>query len=181
MDNEEQFEYSETEALSEEFDEKTLKKLRKAELKRLVMSDLRQNADGSLSSGRGLILTPYGFGDGAMNVMIFGIKDRKFRYRSTLKNQTQNYYQISKAMQKTGHIVSMDTAPDAAVCYVRHIVLRPVVLFYENDSETDINNVVIHAYCGRLPLAFLAVRQAVKRFEKELPKQIKRAASKEHS
>lgn len=61
MDNEEQFEYSEPEALSEEFDEKTLKKLRKAELKRLVMSDLRQNADGSLSSGRGLILTPYGF------------------------------------------------------------------------------------------------------------------------
>ncbi len=75
----------------------------------------------------------------------------------------------------------MDTAPDASVCYVRHIVLRPVVLFYENDSETDINNVVIHAYCGRSPLAFLAVRQAVKRFEKELPKQIKRAASNEHS
>ena len=48
MDNEEQFEYSETEALSEEFDEKTLKKLRKAELKRLVMSDLRQNADDNL-------------------------------------------------------------------------------------------------------------------------------------
>ena len=178
MDNEEQIWFDETEPDFDEYDEKTLQKLRKAEIKRLLMSDLRKNADGTLSSGKGFAITPYGFGDGAIDVMVFGAGERKVQYRSSLKNETQNYYQISKAMQRTGRIVSMETAPDALVCYVRSIVFRPVVLLYETDTESEDNIIVLHIYCGRSPLSFLAVRHAVKLFEKELPKQIKRAVSK---
>ena len=147
-------------------------KLRKKEIKRILLGSMTRTQEGHFLSGNGAMTMPYGFRDGSLSVLLFGIKDKSYRYETTFRNTTQALYQTKKAMQDIGHIIELEAAPDSAVCLVSSFVLRPVVLLFE---ECSVNKeLVLHVYCGRSMLSFIAVRRALSRFEKALPKQISR-------
>ena len=159
----------------EEIEEKTPKQIakeRRAEIKRLLLCNFAFDANDKLIAGSGGWITPFGIGDGAGQTIAFGIKEKRYSYTSSLKNAKQTIFKVSKAMENTGRSVVLQSAPDAAVCYVKSLIFRPVVLLFEQDPEGE--GFKLHTYCGRSPIAFVAVMRAVSRFEKQLPDDIKR-------
>ncbi len=117
---------------------------------------------------------PYGFREGALGVLLLGVRDKGIRFETTYRNNTQALYQTAKSMQNIGHIVELEAAPEAIACFVSSLVFRPVILLMEETGEGKEKKLALHAYCGRSLFSGFAIRRAVKRLEKELPKQIKR-------
>lgn len=146
-------------------------KQRKKELRSCLIGDLRLSDDGKLIPGGSRIFTPWGAGDGALSVSVFGIKRKTIRYSPSLKNNKQVMFQSAKAMKNIGRVIYMETAPDANVCYIRRPLIRATVLIFE---EADDGSFTLTAFCGRSPLAFLAVKRSVGFFEEEMKGKIKR-------
>ena len=140
---------------------------------------LPQNQDndskGKFSAGSARLVTPFGVGDGARETIMFGVKEKKYLYTTALKNNRQAIFQASKAMSDIGRALILETAPDAAVCYVKSYVFRPVVLIFEEreDDKGDLR-LVLSAYCGRSPIAIIPIARAVSRFNKQLTDDISR-------
>ena len=181
---EDESERAEDSGAEEEPDEETLaKKLqkeRRKEIKHILLGNFVVFEDGSYGAGNGAWVTPFGFGDGAQGTILLGVGEKQIRYGSSLRNSTKVMYQVLNHMKKIARRLILVTAPEAAACYVRSLIFRPVVLLFEeaNDGENQME-FVLHAYCSRSIFSFLAVRQAVKRFERGLPKQIFRIAKQE--
>ncbi|MBR6337399.1 MAG: hypothetical protein IKR76_06665 [Ruminococcus sp.] len=147
-------------------------KERRAEVRHILLGNFAFDDKGRLGAGTGSWVTPYGLGDGAGQTIAFGVKEKRFSYSSALKNAKQTVFKVGKAMEKTGRAIVLESAPDAAVCYVKSYVFRPVVLLFEKSPEGE--DYKLHAYCGRSPIAFVAVLRAVARLAKNLPDDIKR-------
>ena len=167
---------NENEELDEAVDSGASRRAKLKEIKKLLIGNMIRQSDGSMTVGNGAFSMPYGFRDGAMRVIFFGVSRRKYRFETTFRNNTQALYQTAKAMQHIGRLVDMETAPDAAVCYITSPVFRPVVLMLEKTGEEK--QLVLRSFCGRSPLAFIAAKRAVSRLEKVLPKQVKRKRRK---
>ena len=153
--------------------EKRERKERLREIKKILLGKYAQLDDGRLcASGSGWV-TSQGLNDGASTTIIFGVKEKRFLYRSKLKNSTQAVFKATAAMRDIGRALYLETAPEGCACYVRSILFRPVVLRFcpRGDSGQEL---ALYAYCGRSPLAFLSVRRVVSRFDKALPDEIKR-------
>lgn len=150
----------------------SLTKERKSELRSLLIGDIRLNDEGKLVSGGRKLITPWGAGDGALSVTFLGIRRKTFHYTSLLKNNKQASFRSVKAMQNIGRVIYMQTAPDAACCFIRRPFVRATVLIFEED--TDKKGLTLEAYCGRSPFAFWAMKKAVGYFEKEMKGKIKR-------
>ena len=160
--------------------EKELKKLRKKEIRSVLLGNFAVSEDGRTIAGKNRLITPYGTADGAQAVALFGIKQKRYVYRTTLKNYTQVAYRIYKVMEDIGRVFEMESSPDAVACRVKSYVFRPVVLFFEEVGGSDKKDSCLQltACCGRSPLAIIPVLRAVSRFEKLLPKEIFRSGKK---
>lgn len=154
---------------------------RKKEIRNILLGNFVIYADGSYGAGNSAWVTPFGFGDGAQEAIFFGISHRKYHYTSTFRNEIKTLYQVEKSMQDVGRRLNLLTAPEADTCYVKSVFFRPVVLSFEKDKDEkdkDENGkpqFILHAYTSRSLTSFLAVKRAVSRFEKALPKQVRRA------
>ena len=164
-------EAKEKEQAQEEHSSPKLTKGRKKELRSLLIGDLRLGDDGKLVSGGNRLFTPWGAGEGALSVAVFGIKRKNFYYSSALKNNKQVMFQTVKAMQNIGRAIYMQSAPEGKAVYIRRFMVRPTVLLLE---ENDDSGFTLNAYCGRSPLAFVAIKKSVKLFENEMKGKIKR-------
>lgn len=164
--------------LSEREKKKIIKKKLKArrdEVKRILLGNLVPNDDGVFTAGSGFWVTPFGVGDGAHETIAYGVKETCVLYRTTLKNNKQAIYKASNAMADIGRRVRLDTAPNAAVCYIKSYIFRPVVLVFEEGENLEgETRLVLHAYTGRSLFAFVSVSRAVKLFDAALPDEIKR-------
>lgn len=154
---------------------KTQSRDRIREIRHILMGSYFTQEDGRLASGGGRWMSPLGMGDGAGTTMIFGVKNKRYRYNSGKKNNRQAVYAARQAMMDIGRQVALDTAEDAACCYIKGRVFRPVVLVFEEISLAGgTAHLELRAYCGRSPLAFLALRSAVSKFDKVMPDNIRR-------
>ena len=78
-------------------------------------------------------------------------------------------------MGDIGRGLVLETIPDSAVCYVKSVVFRPVVLvFEEKDDLGDSGRFTLSAYSSRSPIAFVALFRAVSKLDKALPEEIER-------
>lgn len=161
------------EELSEEEQEALLQKERKKEIRHILLGNFVVFEDGSYGAGSGAWVSPFGFSDGALRTLNFGISRKRFLYTSSVKNNTKILYDVLKAMKQTGRRLILATAPEYPVCYVKSYIFRPVVLMLEPVSS-DKNNTefVLHAYCSRSLLSILSILRAVSRLNKNLPSQI---------
>ena len=163
------------EELSEEELTALLRKARKKEIRNILLGNFMIYQDGSYGASTGTWVTQFGFNDGALGTINFGITRMQFRYTSTVKNNTRILYEVLKHMKTIGRRLILVTAQEYPACYVKSIVFRPVVLLFESVTYDQHNtNFILHAYCSRGLLSFLTILRAVKRFEKELPPQLKR-------
>ena len=162
--------------------ERQLKKLakkknkdKKKEIRHILMGSYFTLQDGRLASGGGKWISPLGVGDVAGSALLLGIKDKRYRYNSRLKASKQTFFAVTKAMSNIGRALSLDCAPDAAACYIKGGVFRPAVLVFEEVALEDNSKYLeLNAYCGRSVFAFLSLRRAVSKFDKELPDTISR-------
>lgn len=176
------------EELTEEQLEELLQKERKKEIRHILLGNFVVFEDGSYGAGGGSWVTPFGFSDGALRMLNFGISVRKILYTSTVKNNTKILYEVLKSMKSIGRRLILATAPEYPSCLIKSLIFRPVVLLFETVSD-DKNNTefVLRAYCSRGIFSFLSIMRAVSRFNKALPREVyntkqgQRAAEKESS
>ena len=154
--------------------EQELKKFHRHEIKKLLMGNLMRREDGKSELRNELWVTPWGVGDGAVETLLFGVSQRRYRFETTLRNNTQAVYQSEKAMRDIGNVLYMHSAPELKACYVRSLGFRPVILSFEEEE----GELILRAYSGRAPLTFLSIMHAVSKFEKALPQQIYRKGKK---
>lgn len=153
--------------------EKSAAKDRRSEIRNVLLGNFSIDEQGRLCSGSGGWVTPFGFGDGAQQTIAFGVKHKTFLYRTKYKNNQQAVFNASKAMADIGRQLYLETAPDAAVCYVKSMFFRPVVLIFEERKLDDgSTRLELSAHCGRSPIAIIPVLRAVARFNKALPEEI---------
>ena len=160
--------------------EKERKKLRKKEIRSVLLGNFSVSDDGITIAGKNRVITPYGIADGAQNVVFLGIKQKKFVYRTTLKNYNQVTYRVYKTMADIGRVFEMESTPEAVACLIKSYVFRPVVLIFEEvrSSENKDSYLQLTACGGRSPLAIIPVLRAVSRFDSLLPKEIFRSGKK---
>lgn len=158
--------------------EKLTRKLRKKEIRSVLLGNLSINEDGITVAGKNHIITPYGLEDGAQAVAFLGIKKKRYIYCTTLKSFTQVKYRVLKVMSDIGRVFVMESAPEALACRVKGYVFRPVVLVFEEVAVGDESVLQLTAYCGRSPLVIIPILHAVSRFNKLLPKEITRFKKK---
>lgn len=160
--------------------EKERKKLRKKEIRSVLLGNFAVSDDGRTIAGKNRLITPYGMADGAQAVAFLGIKQKRYVYRTTLKNYTQVAYRVYKVMSDIGRVFEMESSPDAIACRIKSYVFRPVVLIFEEVKTPDNKDsyLLLTACCGRSPLAIIPVLRAVSRFDKLLPKEIFRSDKK---
>ena len=171
-------EYSEEE--EKENLEKERRKLRKKEIRSVLLGNFAVSDDGRTIAGKNRVITPYGIADGAQTVALFGIKQKRYVYRTTLKNYNQVAYRVYKTMADIGRVFEMESSPEAVACRIKSYVFRPVVLIFEEIKKQDDKDsyLLLTACCGRSPLAIIPVLRAVSRFDKLLPKEIFRSDKK---
>ena len=174
-----------SEGRGEQLSEKELKKLekeafkaRRNEIKHILLGNFKLSDKGRLAAGSGRWVTPFGIGDGAGNAIVYGISEMSLYYKTKLKNNRQAVFQAQKAMADIGRGLILDTAPDSAVCYVKSVVFRPVVLVFEEKEGADGSSLLLTAYSSRSPIAFVALLRAVTRFDKALPEDIERDSTR---
>ncbi len=173
-----EIEYSEEE--EKERLEKERRKLRKKEIRSVLLGNFAVSDDGRTIAGKNRVITPYGIADGAQTVALFGIKQKRYVYRTTLKNYNQVAYRVYKTMADIGRVFEMESSPEAVACRIKSYVFRPVVLIFEEIKKQDDKDsyLLLTACCGRSPLAIIPVLRAVSRFDKLLPKEIFRSDKK---
>ena len=154
--------------------EKLARKAHLREVKKILLGKYAPMEDGRIcASGNGWI-TPQGINDGARATIFFGVKQKRFVYKTKLKTSKQALFKAAAAMREIGRAWYRETAPEACASYVRSVLFRPVVLRF-NPCEGKENVLELYAYCGRSPLAFLSIRRVVSRFDKALPDEIVRS------
>ena len=160
--------------------EKERRKLRKKEIRSVLLGNFAVSDDGRTIAGKNRVITPYGIADGAQTVALFGIKQKRYVYRTTLKNYNQVAYRVYKTMADIGRVFEMESSPEAVACRIQSYVFRPVVLIFEEIKKQDDKDsyLLLTACCGRSPLAIIPVLRAVSRFDKLLPKEIFRSDKK---
>lgn len=160
--------------------EKERRKLRKKEIRSVLLRNFAVSDDGRTIAGKNRVITPYGIADGAQTVALFGIKQKRYVYRTTLKNYNQVAYRVYKTMADIGRVFEMESSPEAVACRIQSYVFRPVVLIFEEIKKQDDKDsyLLLTACCGRSPLAIIPVLRAVSRFDKLLPKEIFRSDKK---
>ena len=160
--------------------EKERRKLRKKEIRSVLLGNFAVSDDGRTIAGKNRVITPYGIADGAQTVALFGIKQKRYVYRTTLKNYNQVAYRVYKTMADIGRVFEMESSPEAVACRIKSYVFRPVVLIFEEIKKQDDKDsyLLLTACCGRSPLAIIPVLRAVSRFDKLLPKEIFRSDKK---
>ncbi len=150
-------------------------KERKREIKHILVGSYFTLDDGRMASGGGKWISPLGVGDGAGPAILRGVKDKRYRYSTRLKNNKQALYNVSKAMKNIGRELALECAPDAKACYIKSVMFRPVVLLFEEIKEEDGSaHLELHAYCARSLFSFFSVSRAVSRLDKQLPDTISR-------
>ena len=160
--------------------EKERRKLSKKEIRSVLLGNFAVSDDGRTIAGKNRVITPYGIADGAQTVALFGIKQKRYVYRTTLKNYNQVAYRVYKTMADIGRVFEMESSPEAVACRIKSYVFRPVVLIFEEIKKQDDKDsyLLLTACCGRSPLAIIPVLRAVSRFDKLLPKEIFRSDKK---
>lgn len=155
--------------------EKAAEKDRKSEIKSILLGNMTLDTQGNFNAGGSSWVTPFGIADGASETIMFGVKHKRYLYKTDYKNNQQAIYKASKTMSDIGRTLSLATVPNAAACYIKHILFRPVVLVFEEAERSDgSKGLELHAYSGRALLTFISIRRAVSKFNKELPEEIKR-------
>ncbi len=154
--------------------EKQAHKARKSEIKHILLGNFTLNSNGLLGAGSGRLITPFGMGDGAGNAIVYGIAEKVFRYKTKLSAK-QAIYRASKAMADIGRGLVLENVPNAAVCYVKSYLFRPVVLVFEEDEKNkDTGSMLLTAYSARSFLTVIGIHRAVTRFENVIPEEIER-------
>ena len=152
---------------------KAWQKEHRTEIKYILLGNLTQLEDGKYAVSGKSWITRVGLADGAQEALIFGITERWVPYETKYRNHTQAVYQAGKVMSRIGKPLVIQTVPEGAAVYVKGLIFRPVVLLFEDRSiSEDERQLVLHAYCGRSLLAGWAIRRAINRFNRELPRQL---------
>ena len=164
----------------QEMSEKLNRKLRRNEIRSVLLGNFSINEDGKTVAGKNHIITPYGLEDGAQAIAFWGVKQKRYVYRTTLKNYTQVRYRVLKVMSDIGRVFELGSAPEALACRVKSYVFRPVVLVFEEAEGRDESILQLTAYSGRSPLVIFPILYAVSRFDKLLPEEISRSKRKKN-
>lgn len=143
------------------------------ELRSILLGDLVRFEDGTYGAGSAMWRTRFGFGDGALETLLFGITERWRLYDTSLRDHRKAVYHVGKLMEKVGKPLVLQTVPGTVAVYMKSVFFRPVILMFEDAPvEKGHRELVLHAYCGQSLFAALSIRRAIARFNAVLPKQI---------
>lgn len=142
-----------------------MKDPKKEEIRQVLLGRVEPTADGELTPlPKGQWMLPVGIVDGAASVRFLGVTRRVRRYE-TKRGKVWALSVAGKAMENLGRGLALREQPEAVACLIRYVLTRPVALTfaYEDGAPT------LTAWTGRGLGAWLAVRRAVKAFERGLP------------
>lgn len=143
-----------------------MKNPKKAEIRRVLMGRAIVGEDGMLYPiPAGTIMrTPVGVGDGALSARLLGVTRRIRRYE-TKDGAARVRETAKKSMQHIGRGLALSEQPEAFACLIRYVLTRPVVLTFAIEDGVP----VLTAWTGRGLMSRLALRRAIKAFERGLP------------
>ena len=168
--------------LTEEELEELEQKLFKKEIRQVLLGNFVVYEDGSYGAGNGSWVSAFGFNDGALRTIYYGISRKQYPYTSVVKNNTKILFDVLRAMKKIGRRLIFVTESEYPACYIKSYIFRPVVLLFVPVSNDKHNTrFMLRAYCSRGLLSFLSIRRAVSRFDKEIPSQLSRGGRNESS
>ncbi len=152
----------------------TWQKAHVKELRSILLGNIVQYKDDLYVAGSAMWRSRFGFGDGALETLFFGLTERWLPYTTTLRNHTKALYHVTKQiMPKIGMPLLLQTVPGTAAVYMKSPFFRPVILMFEDKEVMEGHKeLILHAYCGRSLLSGISIRRAIARFNAELPKQI---------
>ncbi len=152
---------------------KAWQKEHRAEIKYILLGNLTQLENGKYTVSGSSWFTPLGAANGAQEMLLFGITERWVPYETTFRNHTKAVFQAEAAMKRIGVPLVMKTVPEGAAVFIKGLIFPPVVLLFEDRSISEKKRqLVLHAYCGRSLFAGWTIRRAMKRFNRELPRQV---------
>lgn len=139
------------------------------EVRKVLLGRTETNVNGHLYVSE---RTEFGVGgtvDGEGKIRFLGITARKFSYQ--VQGKRKKALQAgAAAMSRTGRRVDLKADRTAEACLIRTYIFYPVVLVISWEKEGKQGETLwLHAYTARAFSSFLAIRFAVKKFEKELP------------
>ena len=77
-------------------------KARRNEIKHILLGSFSIDPQGRLCAGKGGWVTPFGMGDTAEQAIVFGVKRKRYFYKSTFNNSRQAIWNVSKSMENIG-------------------------------------------------------------------------------
>ena len=138
------------------------------EIKDALLGRTFTGSDGRLYvMGDGDFRLPLGVGEGAASIRVLGVSKSTWRFVSSY--DVQKTIEIaSQCMLGIGRRLILRTRPYAAACFVRSVLVRPVVMVFEYDEAGP----VLSIFTGRSATSIIAVRRAYKSFADQLPSSI---------
>ncbi len=135
------------------------------EAKKVLLNHVELDVDGHFITTDEFRFQLWGAADGENMLRIWGLSSRAFIYHSE-QNNTQAVFKVGKAMSNIGRGINLRLEDDDAVaCLVRPVITYPVVLVFGQNEEKEL---VLSAYTPRCPTAFLAIKLAVGKLDKNL-------------
>ena len=147
-----------------------MKDPKRAEIKRVLMGRAVLADDGQLVAvpAGTFMRTPIGLGDGAVSVLLLGVRRRIRRYE-TKNGKARIMETVLKSMQNIGRGLILNEQSEATACLIRYVLTRPVVLVFTWEDGTP----TLTAWTGRGLTGWISLRRAIKAFENGLPDTMK--------
>ena len=143
-----------------------MKDPKRAEIRRVLMGRAVLAEDGRLAAvpAGTFMKTPIGVGDGAVSVLLFGVRRRVRRYE-TKDGKARVAAAARKAMQNIGRGLILNEQREATACLIRYVLTRPVALVFTWEDGTP----TLTAGAGRGLTGWISLRRAITAFERGLP------------
>lgn len=147
-------------------------KREKKEIRNLLLGKVVIGDDARLTTPEaGVFRVPQGITDGAGNVRLLGIKSKRRCYDTELDPEAM-MAAAEQCMWNLGRSVHLREQENTAACLIRNRLTRPVVLTFRYVEEKP----VLTAWTGRGLTAWIALRSAIRGFERILAKDIRPSA-----
>lgn len=139
------------------------------EVRKILLGQIEKMEDGAITSKLERSFQALG-SDGSQKVRLWGLTSRTDGYRSKA-NQKKTMQNARDAMLNIGRRVHLRENEEAEACLMKTYVFYPVVLVFAHGQGGEF---WLSAYSARALTSRLAIRIAVKQFEKSVPESLQR-------
>lgn len=140
------------------------------EARKVLLNQVELDKDGRFITTTEARFPLWGAADGENRIRVFGVSNRTFVYDADVDNK-KAVFKAGKAMANIGRGINLRSNKNAAACLVKTYIFYPTVLIFYEDED---GGLLLRAFTPRTYTSGLAIKLAVKKFEKSIGDEIER-------